>query len=79
MIRQNSIINHKIDKLQLTLEEGLSKFESNGSNDININDQSFIEVMSLYYRYYSIVICKYRIYNNNFHSILIFIRMLLRK
>lgn len=43
MLAQNSAINKKLDKLQLTLEEGLAKIESNNNNNNNI-DQTFVEV-----------------------------------
>lgn len=59
MLRQNSILNQKIEKLQLTLEEGLSKLESNnGSNNL---DQTFIDVISLYCNYVLMSNCNYNI------------------
>jgi hypothetical protein len=46
MIKQNHIINQKVDKLQLTLEEALAALE-NGSHNKNL-DQGFIDVISYF-------------------------------
>lgn len=47
MLRQNHILNQKIDKLQTTLEEGLATLESNNGSSNNL-DQSFIDVISYF-------------------------------